>query len=49
MRAVDELMQLLPRPVQKSKAGIVWPEELDATRYLALTNTLGLELNASLA
>jgi saccharopine dehydrogenase (NAD+, L-lysine-forming) len=33
----------------KTKAGIVWPEELDATRFLALANALGLELNAGLA
>jgi saccharopine dehydrogenase-like NADP-dependent oxidoreductase len=29
----------------KTKAGIVWPEELDAARFIALTNTLGLTLN----
>lgn len=29
----------------KTKAGIVWPEELDATRFIALSNTLGLTLN----
>ena len=31
----------------KTKAGIVWPEELDATRFIALANTLGLTLNLS--
>lgn len=31
----------------KTKPGIVWPEELDAGRYLALANTLGLKLNAA--
>jgi saccharopine dehydrogenase-like NADP-dependent oxidoreductase len=29
----------------KTKAGIVWPEELDAARFIELTNTLGLTLN----
>ena len=29
----------------KTKAGIVWPEELDAARFIALSNTLGLTLN----
>jgi saccharopine dehydrogenase-like NADP-dependent oxidoreductase len=29
----------------KTKAGIVWPEELDATRFIDLANTLGLTLN----
>ena len=29
----------------KTKPGIVWPEELDAARFIALTNTLGLTLN----
>jgi lysine 6-dehydrogenase len=29
----------------KTKVGIVWPEELDAARFIALTNTLGLTLN----
>jgi saccharopine dehydrogenase-like NADP-dependent oxidoreductase len=29
----------------KTKAGIVWPEELDAARFIALANTLGLTLN----
>ena len=29
----------------KTKPGIVWPEELDAERFIALTNTLGLTLN----
>jgi saccharopine dehydrogenase-like NADP-dependent oxidoreductase len=28
-----------------TKAGIVWPEELDAARFITLTNTLGLTLN----
>jgi saccharopine dehydrogenase-like NADP-dependent oxidoreductase len=31
----------------KTKAGIVWPEELDAARFIALANTLGLTLNLS--
>ena len=31
----------------KTKPGIVWPEELDAARFIALTNTLGLTLNVS--
>jgi saccharopine dehydrogenase-like NADP-dependent oxidoreductase len=29
----------------KTKAGVVWPEELDAARFIALANTLGLTLN----
>jgi len=29
----------------KTKAGIVWPEELDAARFISLSNTLGLTLN----
>ncbi|MFZ1220515.1 MAG: saccharopine dehydrogenase NADP-binding domain-containing protein [Chthoniobacterales bacterium] len=29
----------------KTKSGIVWPEELDAARFIELTNTLGLTLN----
>lgn len=29
----------------KTKAGIVWPEELDPVRFIALSNTLGLTLN----
>ena len=29
----------------KTKAGVVWPEELDAVRFIALSNTLGLTLN----
>ena len=29
----------------KTKAGIVWPEELDPARFIALSNTLGLTLN----
>jgi len=29
----------------KTKAGIVWPEELDAARFIELSNTLGLTLN----
>jgi lysine 6-dehydrogenase len=29
----------------KTKAGIVWPEELDAARFIALADTLGLTLN----
>lgn len=33
----------------KTRPGIVWPEELDAARFLALTNTLGLRLNVRLA
>ncbi len=28
-----------------TKSGIVWPEELDAARFIALANTLGLTLN----
>jgi saccharopine dehydrogenase-like NADP-dependent oxidoreductase len=28
-----------------TKAGIVWPEELDPARFIALSNTLGLTLN----
>jgi len=31
----------------KTKAGVVWPEELDADRFIALSNTLGLTLNLS--
>lgn len=31
----------------KAKTGIIWPEELDATHFLTLTNTLGLKLNVS--
>jgi len=31
----------------RTKAGIVWPEELEAARFVALTNTLGLTLNLS--
>ena len=31
----------------KTKPGIVWPEELDAARFISLTNTLGLTLNVS--
>lgn len=31
----------------KTKAGIVWPEELDAARFIELANTLGLTLNLS--
>ena len=30
-----------------TKAGIVWPEELDAARFIDLSNTLGLTLNLS--
>lgn len=33
----------------KTKAGIVWPEELDAARFIALANTLGLTLNLSVS
>jgi len=29
----------------ETRAGIVWPEELDAARFLTLTNTLGLTLD----
>lgn len=29
----------------KTKTGVVWPEELDAVRFIALSNTLGLTLN----
>ncbi len=32
-----------------TKPGIVWPEELDATRFIELTNTLGLTLNLSVS
>ncbi|NOT32131.1 MAG: hypothetical protein HOP15_16915 [Planctomycetes bacterium] len=31
----------------KTRAGLVWPEELDAERFIELTNTLGLKLNVS--
>jgi saccharopine dehydrogenase-like NADP-dependent oxidoreductase len=30
-----------------TEPGIVWPEELDAARFIELTNTLGLALNLS--
>jgi hypothetical protein len=33
----------------KTKAGVVWPEELDAVRFLALSNTLELMLNLSVS
>jgi saccharopine dehydrogenase-like NADP-dependent oxidoreductase len=33
----------------KTKAGIVWPEELDAARFIDLSNTLGLTLNLSVS
>ena len=33
----------------KTKAGVVWPEELDAARFIALANTLGLTLNLSVS
>ena len=33
----------------KTKAGAVWPEELDAARFIALSNTLGLALNLSVS
>lgn len=33
----------------KTKPGVVWPEELDASRFFELTNTLGLELNLSVS
>jgi hypothetical protein len=29
----------------QTKPGIVWPEELDAARFIELGNTLGLTLN----
>jgi saccharopine dehydrogenase-like NADP-dependent oxidoreductase len=32
-----------------TKAGIVWPEELDAARFIALANTLGLTMNLSVS
>ncbi|HMG06127.1 MAG TPA: saccharopine dehydrogenase NADP-binding domain-containing protein [Chthoniobacterales bacterium] len=32
-----------------TKAGIVWPEELDAARFIDLSNTLGLTLNLSVS
>lgn len=31
----------------RTKSGVVWPEELDAARFIELSNTLGLELNSS--
>jgi saccharopine dehydrogenase-like NADP-dependent oxidoreductase len=31
----------------KTRAGIIWPEELDAARFIALTNTMGLKLEFS--
>jgi saccharopine dehydrogenase-like NADP-dependent oxidoreductase len=33
----------------KTKTGVVWPEELDAARFIALANTLGLTLNLSVS
>lgn len=33
----------------QTKAGIVWPEELDAARFIALSNTLGLTLNVTVS
>jgi len=33
----------------KTKAGVVWPEQLDATRFIELANTLGLTLNLSVS
>ena len=33
----------------KTKAGIVWPEELDAARFIELANTLGLTLNLNVS
>ncbi len=33
----------------KTKPGIVFPEELDAARFITLTNTLGLTLNMSVS
>lgn len=33
----------------KTKAGVVWPEELDAVRFIALSNTLGLTLNMTVS
>jgi saccharopine dehydrogenase-like NADP-dependent oxidoreductase len=33
----------------KTKAGVVWPEELDATRFIERANTLGLTLNLSVS
>jgi saccharopine dehydrogenase-like NADP-dependent oxidoreductase len=33
----------------KTKPGVVWPEELDAARFIELTNTLGLTLNLSVS
>lgn len=32
-----------------TKAGVVWPEELDAARFIALTNSLGLTLNINVS
>ena len=34
---------------KKTKTGIVWPEELDAARFIGLANTLGLTLNLSIS
>jgi saccharopine dehydrogenase-like NADP-dependent oxidoreductase len=34
---------------EKTKAGVVWPEELDAARFIALSNTLGLTLNITVS
>ena len=33
----------------KTNAGVVWPEELDATRFIELANTLGLTLNLTVS
>lgn len=33
----------------KSRPRILWPEELDPERFIAITNTLGLTLNVQVA
>ena len=33
----------------KTKTGGIWPEEMDAARFIALANTLGLTLNLSVS
>jgi saccharopine dehydrogenase-like NADP-dependent oxidoreductase len=40
--AVTGAMQLMEG---RTRAGIVWPEELDPDRFVAITNSLGLTLN----
>ena len=39
----------LQLPEGKTKPGIVWPEELDANRFIELANTLGLTLNLTVS